>query len=359
VVAPETAEEPAALSDFLRYHADLALFAHDYRSRSLLKDLMAQFAALDMDEPAILRVAAAVRRGKEMVIADNDTTITNLTLLISDLRAFSKSGKRKMEATRTILYSELLHSFLAAKPDIMANFNAQKKLFCGNRCFFRDFFRLAAAALADFLQPNLGYALKGVRAHLHTFFMQSLPFSEFQAAHKRFAPTDVRFERYHLVFRSGALPNQALVSRVLEVCGSFDWFRSDANLLFLVPIAELNAARAVELPVEALARVVRFVNALRELLVMTNRADHSLETTVLYALMGVEMDSPFSFAKYLEFFLSGLDVLVDDEADFALFMKAMSMLANFWRERRTYYQISPNLTSAEFETIGRETGDAL
>jgi hypothetical protein len=336
-VAPERSEEPPGLKEFLEFQAVRAKLEHDFKSRSILHELIREIDALNIDENELLRATQAELEQKQLIMLQNDAIVTEIMLLIVDFQTFSKCCERKMEETRSILWAHLLQSFLSQNPDVLSTFQLYRKNFVKEIHLFREFFQSVTWRIEEFLKPktlgdhDLSYAFKGVISHLHTQLLQFVPLCHFLDEHPTFAIADFRQLKV-------ATREEEFAARVSDVCGQLNCFRGGLSSLFSVPAAELAAARLVELPMEAIQRIVKFTRALKELLAMVNETEGHLRQAILFTIMTKQITAPLSFSKYLAFFLLDIGVLDEiQQRDLLEFVDVSEKLDAALGEPRDYY----------------------
>jgi hypothetical protein len=314
MVAPEQVNEPKDLSAFIVFQNERAKLLHDFRSQSILKDLMIEIKRLGANAALLSDAVQEELQLRRAIMVQNDALLSEISVLSNEVKILADTFKKKIFDANNVLYSQLLQLFLSKNPEVLKTFEENLAAFCKQRHLFRGYFTHVRGRLTAFLEPSSGYAKLGVTRHLHTQFMQFMHLSSFIEEHTKFQARDF------ILLRPSA-------SSIFEISGH--WQVVQKSSLFGVARTQLEVARTLEIPLETIDLITKFIQNLRNLIELAGENENQLKSAISYIILTANIKNLFSFAMYLEYFLMGYGLLDDEQTgEMLLFTEVVKSVIN-------------------------------
>lgn len=225
------------------------------------------------------------------------SALTHYTRILSDEITHVDD---KLAETKSKLYNELFVVFLHSHQQIASDLAAAKDDCQSQKYIFNGFFSTVMAKMGTFVE-QIGEAILPVMAgFLHTFLMQTLTFDGFQEANPALAHIDEAIPE----IAGAAIADYAIASVPPNVAKLFN-----SPQLFRFAVHALKRAAAIELPLEAIAEIVRCTELLADLYRFETDSfpgPDELTPLVDFVLVTSGIGNVVSFCKYLEHYLADL-----------------------------------------------------
>jgi hypothetical protein len=292
---------PPGYDEFTEYYEKNMITWHLYDTEAYLRHLYVIYRRVPaQDQNAVLPALEDEIRRHNKFIDANRRAVTDMSRHTRAMSEPLRCIAEKVEAAKSVLANQILTVFIQNNQQIASDLKAVKRVMFLQKSSFKEFFNGILARIRKFIQPIGEYLYPEVGCHLHSYLMQFLPLSEFQAVHNMLEAQDSRLEE----IAEEAIPKYCVSAAPERLRGLFNF-----PSLFAFAVHAIKRAAGCAGPLDALGEIAYCIDLLTDLYVLEVDAQPTQEAlTPLfnYVLLTSKAGVLVSVSTYIDHFLGDL-----------------------------------------------------
>ena len=304
--ADEVTGEPGELDDFIAFFETKAKLSNNDKIKTYIEHVKYHIDKVDPQNKHKITAALEdeIRRRKAFATR-NSGLITDIAIHLSEIENLIEFYKQKSDDSLPVYYEHLFDLFRRQDDTIEKELVSLKKNLLKCQSSFNIFFNNASFRLEKYIATFGSFNISGVLNVMHTWILQQLTLADFKHYHIIYTKIDERFSKVYLEDNS---LNKDLINKIcIETAPANVQKLFNEPDLFDLAKKQLNTAREVEIPIEAIKSLhesLELLEKIYDLSIGGKPSKTEFLPLVDYLLLTSGIKDIYSFIKYIEHFLS-------------------------------------------------------